>query len=254
MGEIDFMHHFALTNFGPDLGPYLSLNKAVVFMFLAAGIVLVTFSYAGQNLRLVPGRLQTTLEGFVVFVRDDICISMIGHGGEKFLPFVLSLFAFVFTCNFLGIVPFGYTATSNVNVTGTLAIMVFGLGLFLGFKHRGPIGFFTGLVPSGLPGGVGGAALKLLLFVIELISLFAKHFALAIRLFANMFAGHIVLLVFAAITATLLGTGVVAALFSPVPFALIAVMTVFEMFVALIQAFIFAVLTALYIGEAVSSH
>ncbi len=254
MGNIDFMHHFVLVNFGPDLGPYFSLNKAVVFMFLAAGIVLVTFSYAQRNLTLVPGRLQLSVESFVVFVRDDICLSMIGHGGEKFLPFILTCFSFVFACNFLGIIPFGFTATSNVNVTAMLALIVFGIGLFLGFKNRGPIGFFTGLVPSGLPGGIGGAALKVLLFVIELISLFAKHFALAIRLFANMFAGHIVLMVFAAITATLLGTGVVAALFAPIPFALIAVMTMFEMFVALIQAFIFAVLAALYIGEAVSAH
>lgn len=249
--DVDFMHHFVLTNIGPDLGPYFSINKAVVWLFLAAGIVLVTFSYVTNNMKLVPGRFQSAVEAFVVFVRDDMCIATIGHGGEKFLPFILAAFAFVFTCNFGGILPLGslaFTATSNVNVTGALAGLVFLLGLGLGIRKKGPIGFFVGLVPSGVPKGLWP-----LMFVIELISLVAKHFALAVRLFANMFAGHIVLLVFAAMSALLLGSGLMAIL-TPLPFVMIVIMTGFEMFVALIQAFIFAILTALYIGEALHAH
>ena len=249
--DVDFMHHFVLSSFGPDLGPYFSINKAVVWLFLAAGTVLVTFSYTTQNLRMVPGRMQSAVEAFVVYVRDEMCIATIGHDGEKFLPFILACFTFVFTCNFAGILPLGslaFTATSNINVTAMLAVIVFGLGLFLGIRAKGPIGFFAGLVPSGVP-----KLLWPLMFAIEIISLFAKHFALAVRLFANMFAGHMVLLVFSAMTATLLGSGLMAVL-SPLPFAMVVIMTGFELFVAFIQSFIFAILTALYIGEALHAH
>lgn len=249
--DVDFLHHFVLTSFGPDLGPYFALNKAVVWLFLSAGIVLTTFYWTTQNLTMVPGRMQSAVEAFVIYVRDDMCVATIGHGGEKFLPFILGLFAFVFTCNFAGILPLfdaAFTATSNVNVTGALAVIVLLLGLVLGIRAKGPVGFFVGLVPSGVP-----KVLWPLLFAIELISLVAKHFALAVRLFANMFAGHIVLFVFAAMSATLLGSGLMAIL-TPLPFAMIVIMTAFEMFVALIQAFIFAILTALYIGEAIHAH
>lgn len=259
--DIDVMHHFALTNFGfADWGPYFALNKAVVWLFLAAGLVVLLFSYVTQNLTIVPGRLQGAVEAFVVYVRDEMCIATIGHGGEKFLPFILSLFLFVFTCNFAGILPLGslaFTATSNVNVTGMLAVIVFGLGLFLGIKTKGPIGFFTGLVPSGVP-----KLLWPMLFPIELISLFAKHFALAVRLFANMLAGHIVLLVFAAMAAVMFGSAfthftlgnVLMTAASPLPFAMTVIITAFEMFVALLQAFIFSILSALYIGQAIGDH
>jgi len=242
------MHHFVLTNW-VDLGPYFTINKAVVRMVLAAGIVILLFAYVTNNLRLVPGRWQSALEVFVAYVRDDMCVATIGHGGEKFLPFILSLFTFVFCCNFLGIVPIvGFTATSNINVTATLAIVVFAVGVVLAVRHRGPLGFFTGLVPGGVP-----KLLWPLMFAVEMVSLFAKHFALAVRLFANMFAGHIVLFVFAGMSATLAGS-LITWILVPLPFAMTAVMTAFEMFVALIQAFIFAILAALYIGEAVHAH
>lgn len=248
--NFDVMHHFILSDL-VDLGPYFSINKAVVWLFLAAGIVLVFFSYVSNNLSLVPGRLQTAVEAFVVYVRDEMCIATIGHDGEKFLPFILALFVFVFTCNFGGILPLGslaFTATSNANVTGMLAVIVLVLGLVLGMRTKGVLGYWLGLVPSGVP-----KPLYILMFPIEFISLFAKHFALAVRLFANMFAGHIVLLVFAGMTATLLGSGLLA-LFSPLPFVMVVLVTVFEMFVAMIQAFIFAILAALYISEAVHAH
>lgn len=259
MGEIDFLHHFALTPL-VDLGPYLTINKAVVWLILCAGGVLVLFSYVTQNMTLVPGRLQLAVEGLVRYTRDEICVAAIGHGGERFLPLILSLFVFIFTVNFVGILPlmnYQFSATSNVNVTATLAVLVFVVGLILGIAAKGPVGFFLGLVPSGVP-----KVMWPLMFAIEFLSLFAKHFALAVRLFANMFAGHIVLLVFAAMSAVMFGSVATGLTFSNVlltggsilPFAMTVVITAFEMFVSLLQAYIFCILSALYIGQAIGDH
>ena len=167
---------------------------------------------------------------------------------------------FIFTVNFVGILPlmnYQFAATSNVNVTATLAVLVFFVGLIMGIWVKGPVRFFLSLVPPGVP-----KIMWPMMFIIEFISLFAKHFALAVRLFANMFAGHIVLLVFAAMSAVMFGSvatdltlgNVLLTGGSIAPFAMTVIITAFEMFVSLLQAFIFSILSALYIGQAIGDH
>jgi F-type H+-transporting ATPase subunit a len=237
--------HPVLTNL-TEWGPYLSINKAVIWMFIAALAAFLVIFLAGRR-ALVPGRHQGAVETILTLIREKMVIDTMGHEGLPFFPFVASLFFFVFFCNVVGIFPLdflGYTATSNINVTGTLAVLVFLVVVVTGIRKKGIGGYVKSFAPHGVPW-----LLLPIIFPVEIISLFAKHFALAVRLFANMFAGHTVLVVFAMGAAILLGKGSFWMALAPLPFVGVVGMLIFEIFVALIQAFIFAILAALYIGE-----
>jgi F-type H+-transporting ATPase subunit a len=228
-----------------------SLNKAVIWMFIAAFFAFLTIYLAGRK-SMVPGRHQGAVEALLTLIRQTMVIDAMGHEGLPYFPFIASLFFFVFFCNVVGIFPlghYGYTATSNVNVTATLTIIVFAVVVVTGLRRKGVWGYIKSFAPHGVPWW-----LMPLIFPVEVISLFAKHFALAVRLFANMFAGHMVILVFAGGAATLFAMKGLWILLSPFPFFGVAIMLVFEIFVALIQAFIFAILAALYIGESLREH
>jgi F-type H+-transporting ATPase subunit a len=228
-----------------------SINKAVVWMFISAFFAFVTIYMAGRKRTLVPGKFQSAMEVILSLIREKMVLDTMGHEGLPFFPFIASLFFFVFFCNIVGIFPlghYGYTATSNINVTATLAVLVFGVVVITGIRRKGIGGYIKGFAPSGVP-----VFLLPLIFPVEVISLFAKHFALAVRLFANMLAGHTVILVFATGAAVLFGKGLMTVLF-PFPFLGVVGMLMFEIFVALIQAFIFAILTALYIGDSLREH
>lgn len=228
-----------------------SINKAVIWMFIAAFAAFFVIYMAGRKKAMVPGRFQSAMEVILGAIRQKLVIDTMGPEGLPFFPFIASLFFFVFFCNIVGIFPlghYGFTATSNVNVTGTLAIIVFLVVLVTGLKKKGPVGFIKSFAPSGVP-----AWLLPLIFPVEIISFFAKHFALAVRLFANMFAGHTVLLVFTTGAALLFGNGLLT-LLAPFPFLGVVGMLLFEIFVATVQAFIFAILAALYIGDSLHEH
>ncbi len=243
--EIQHEHLHTLVELGP-----LSINKAVIWMFIAAFVSFLVLYMAGQR-KLVPGRYQSAMEVLLTLIREKMVLDTMGHEGLRFFPFIASLFFFIFFCNIVGIFPlahYGYTVTSNINTTATLAVLVFAVVLVTGIRKKGIGGYLKSFAPHGVP-----KLLLPLIFPVEIISLFAKHFALAVRLFANMLAGHTVILVFATGASVLFGKGLMTVL-SPFPFVGVVGMLIFEIFVALIQAFIFAILAALYIGDSLREH
>ncbi len=241
--EIDFspfgvIHLPQIHLFGMDL----SITKHVVFMWIAAAILIFTFIKVSKSYKksLVPKGVTNLTEVLVLFVRDDIVKPTIGHGFEKFLPYLLTVFFFILTCNFIGLIPFGATATGNIAVTATLATISFFVIQLGGIMKNGLFGYFKGLLPHGLP-----TWLIPIMFIVELLGLFTKPFALAIRLFANMTAGHIVIL-------ALLGLIFILRTYVVVPVSISFALFIYllEILVALIQAYIFTMLSSLFIGMA----
>jgi F-type H+-transporting ATPase subunit a len=225
--------------FGIDITP----TKHVIFMWIAAILVFITFYVVAKRYKnsLVPKRLTNFFEVLVVFVRDEIAEPTIGKPYRTFLPFLLTMFFFILFGNFLGLIPFSATFTSNIAVTATLAIISFIMIQLGGIKQNGFFGYFKGLVPHGIP-----VMLLPLMVLVEILGLFTKPFALAIRLFANMIAGHTVILALLGLI-FFMGTIFIA----PVSVAFAIFIYLLEILVALIQAYIFTMLTSLFIGMAV---
>jgi F-type H+-transporting ATPase subunit a len=225
--------------FGIDLTP----TKHVVFMWITAFLVFLTFYIVAKRYKtsLVPQKLANFFEVFIIFVRDEIAEPTIGKAYKTFLPFLLTMFFFILFGNFLGLIPYSATFTSNIAVTATLAIISFLMIQLGGIKQNGLFGYFKGLVPHGIP-----TLLLPLMVLVEVLGLFTKPFALAIRLFANMIAGHTVILALIGLI-FFMGTIFIA----PVSVAFAIFIYLLEILVALIQAYIFTMLTALFIGMAV---
>jgi len=225
--------------FGIDI----SITKHIVFMWFAVLILLAIFFYVAKEHKKsrIPSGLSNLMEILVVFVRDDIAKSTIGKGYEKFLSYLLTIFFFILFCNLIGLIPYGSTPTSNIAVTATLATLSFLVIQGGGIIKYGAFGYFKGLMPHGIP-----IWLLPIMFVVEILGLFTKPFALAVRLFANMTAGHVV--IFALIGLIfILKTYFVA----PVSVAFALFIFLLEILVALIQAYIFTVLSGIFIGMAV---
>jgi F-type H+-transporting ATPase subunit a len=232
-----YLPHLQL--FGLDI----SITRHVVFMWLGAMLLaLVMFRVAKSYKKSpVPKGLNNFWEVFIIFVRDEIAIPTIGKGYEKFLPYLLTAFFFILFGNFLGLIPFSATFTSNIAVTATLATFSFVVIQFGGMRNNGVFGYFKGLVPHGVP-----VFLLPIMIVVEFLGLLAKPFALAVRLFANMTAGHVVIyalisLIFVMQSAAWAGLAVPMAIF----------IYSLEILVALLQAYIFTILSSLFIGMAV---
>ena len=224
-------------------GLHLPVTKHVIFMWIAAILLIVVFRYAAKSYKKspVPSGMPNFLEVMIVFVRDDIVKPSIGPGYERFLPFLLTIFFFILTLNFLGLLPESATSTSNISVTATLAVISFIVTQAGGIMKNGFFGYFKGLMPHGVP-----IWLIPIMFIVEILGLFTKPFALAVRLFANMTAGHIVILALLGLI-FILRTYFVA----PVSIAFALFIYLLEILVALIQAYIFTMLSALFIGMAV---
>jgi F-type H+-transporting ATPase subunit a len=233
------IHLPELHLFGLDI----SITKHTVFLWIAFILLIVIFKLVAKSYKksFLPKGLSNAVEILVVFVKDEIAKPTIGKGYEKFLPYLLTVFFFILVCNFLGLVPYGATATSNISVTATLAVISFIVIQAGGIMKNGPWAYFKGLVPGGLP-----IVLVPIIFVIEILGLFTKPFALAIRLFANMTAGHIVIMALIGLI-FILQTFFVA----PVSIAFALFIYLLEILVALIQAYIFTMLSSLFIGMAV---
>jgi F-type H+-transporting ATPase subunit a len=225
------------------LGMDLSITRHVVFLWVVAALLILTFLIVSKKYKktLVPHGFTNLIETIIVFVRDEIVKPTIGHGYEKFLPYLLTAFFFILFSNFIGLVPFSATVTSNIAVTATLAGMTFIATQVGGIMHHGPIGYFKGLIPPGMP-----VALLPLIVLVEIFGLFTKPFALCIRLFANMTAGHVVIL-------SLIGLIFImkTIYFAPVSIGFALFIYFLEILVALIQAYIFTMLSSLFIGMAV---
>ena len=223
----------------------ISVTKHVVMLWLVAGSLLIVFSmvggkYKSMTPRNAPKGLANAMEALVEFIRIDVAKSNIGHGFEKHLPYLLTVFFFILFCNLLGLIPYGATATGNVNVTLTLSIFTFFVTQIAAFKAHGVKGYLQHLTAGT------HWSLWIIMVPIEIIGQFTKPFALTVRLFANMTAGHIIILSLIFIS-FILKSYVVAVAVS-VPFAIFIYLL--ELFVAFLQAFVFTMLSALFIGLA----
>ena len=238
------LHHFELHPIGELnlMGIDISLNKAVFVMWGALAIVFVLFMLVRKTGgRLVPTKMQSIAEMLLLFLRG-LVDDFIGKEERKFFPFVAALFFFILSCNMIGLIPGSYTITSQLVVTGTFAIFIFMMTLFIGFGRHG-LRFFGILVPAGVP-----KFLLILLIPVEIISMLARPFSLAVRLFANMTAGHTIL-------AVLFGMALSLPLYLGVlPFGFTVAINGLELMVAFIQAYIFTTLTCFYIGDVIKMH
>lgn len=225
--------------FGIDI----SITRHVVVMWLGAILLALVFLNVAKSYKksLVPKGTTNFWEVFIIFVRDEIAKPTIGKGYEGFLPYLLTAFFFILFGNFLGLIPFSATFTSNIAVTTVLAIFSFLIIQIGGMRHNGVFGYLKGLVPHGVP-----VFLLPIMLVVEILGLFTKPFALAIRLFANLTAGHIV--IYALISLIFV---MQSYLISPVSVGMALFIYSLEILVALLQAYIFTMLSSLFIGMAV---
>ena len=240
----DPIHQFDIHSIIPiNIGGWdVSFTNASAFMVLAVLLTFAFFMLATRARSLVPTRLQSTAEISYEFIADMLRDS-IGKEGMKFFPFVFALFIFIFMCNMLGLIPGAFTVTSHIIVTAALAAIVFLTVLVVGFAKNG-LHFFKLFVPSGVP-----IYVLPLVTLIEIISFLSRPVSHSVRLFANMLAGHITLKVFGGFVVMLLGAGSYAAL-APLPLLAAVALTALEFLVAFLQAYVFTMLTCMYLNDA----
>jgi F-type H+-transporting ATPase subunit a len=217
-------------------------TNSALYMLAAVAVIVLLTVYATRRGSLVPGRLQAMAEMSYEFIAGTVRSSA-GEEGMRFMPLVFSLFMFILILNLFGMAPYGFTVTSHIIITFALAALVIGTVIVYGIMKHGTH-FFGLFVPSGVP-----AWLLPLLVAIEVISFVSRPLSLSVRLFANMLAGHIALKIFAGFVATLLTAGFWSIL-APLPLALTVALTALEVLVAGLQAYVFAVLTSIYLNDA----
>jgi F-type H+-transporting ATPase subunit a len=243
--KVDPIHQFHIIKLIPiNIGGYdLSFTNSALFM-VATVVVAAAFLYLTTSSRsLVPGRLQSVSEMAYEFV-GNMLRDAAGTQGMKFFPLVFSLFMFVLVANLLGLVPYFFTITSHIIVTFGLAILVIGTVIVYGFMKHG-LGFLKLFVPQGVP-----IYLMPLVVAIEVISFVSRPVSLSVRLFANMLAGHITLKVFSGFVVSLSAFGALGIAGSILPLAMAVALTALELLVAFLQAYVFAVLTCMYLNDA----
>ena len=254
--KIDPMHQFQISALGGghlDGTPFVLTNSAL-WMLIVLGCILV-FMWGGMKRELVPGRWQAAVEMLTGFA-SGLAIGNIGPEGKKYVPWIFTIFTFILFSNFMGMMPFGiveaahpFTVTSQFTITGVLAIVSFSIVIIVGLWKHG-LHFFSLFVPHGTP-----APLLPLIVPIELISFLVRPFSLALRLFVAMIAGHILVKVFGYFIVDGLNSGTVMGYaISAISFVFIAGVNALELLVCAIQAYVFALLTSLYINDAVHLH
>ena len=243
--KIDPIHQFniePLFTLGHIGKHTIAITNSTVYMFVADAVIGLLMLGTGRQ--LIPGRLQSVAEISYEFVATMIR-STAGPEGMKFFPLVFSLFMFICVSNLIGIIPYTFTVSSHIIVTAALALLVFFTVLIYGFYKNG-LKFFRLFVPSGIPVFI----LPLIVFI-EVLSFLSRPLSHSVRLFANMLAGHITLKVFAGFIA-MLGTslGAIGWIGGVVPLALTVALTALELLVAFLQAYVFAILTCIYLNDA----
>ena len=242
----DPIHQFQIQKLIPiEVGGVdFSFTNSSLFMVLtvvaASGFLILSTRGRG----LVPGRWQSAAEMTYEFVAQTLREAA-GSDGMRFFPFVFSLFIFVLVANLWGMFPYFFTVTAHIIITATMALMVILLVIFYGLRKHG-LGFFKLFVPSGVPGW-----LLPLVVAIEVISFLTRPISHSVRLFANMLAGHITLKVFAGFVVSLSALGVVGVAGSVLPLVMTIALTALEFLVAFLQAYVFAMLTCMYINDAI---
>jgi len=252
--RIDPMHQFQIHPLGGTLdgSPFVFTNSALWMLVVLALIWL--FMLGGMKRQLVPGRWQVAVEGMTGFV-ESMLSSSVGPEGRKYLPWVFTIFMFILFANLLGMMPLAlvgaqpFTVTSQFTVTGVMAIISFSIVLITGFWRHG-LHFFSLFVPQGTP-----FVLKLLIVPIEFVSFMVRPFSLALRLFVAMIAGHILVEVFGSFVVSGINAGgAMGPAISLLSFVFIVGVMALELLVCAIQAYVFALLTSLYINDAVNLH
>ena len=255
-GKIDPMHQFTVEPLVPlHIGSYdISLTNSAAWM-LAALAVVGFFMWGGMKRQVVPGRWQMAVEGLTGFI-DNLVHVNIGPEGKKFAPFIFSLFTFILAANLLGMLPLAvvpgwhaFASTSHFSITGVLAIVSFSIVLIVGFWKHG-FHFFSLFLPEGTPWYMAP-----LIIPIEIISFLVRPFSLALRLFVAMMAGHILMEVFGSFIVNGLNSGSVMGFgVGIVSFLFIVGVGALEILICALQAYVFALLTSLYLNDAVNLH
>ena len=254
-GKIDPMHQFTVEPIAPlHVGGFdVSFTNSALWMLITL-VIVYGFMAMGMKRQLVPGRWQVAVEEVAGFI-NRMAGTTIGPEGKKFVPLLFSLFSFILVANFLGLVPLAlipglhpFTSTSHFSVTGILAIISFSIVLIVGFWRHG-LHFFSLFIPSGVPW-----YMAVFLFPIELISFLVRPFSLGLRLFVAMFAGHILMEVFGSFIVTGFNGGAVGWGVGALSLVFIIFVSALEILVCLIQAYVFTLLTAVYLNDAVNLH
>jgi F-type H+-transporting ATPase subunit a len=222
----------------------IAFTNSAMFMLIAVlGITIVMIGFT-RTRALVPGRLQSLAEISYEFV-SDMLRNATGEAGMKFFPFVFTIFMFVLFANLLGLLPYSFTVTSHIIITAALALLVFFTFLVYGFWKNG-LRFLKLFVPSGVP-------VYILPFVVvmEVISVLSRPISHSVRLFANMLAGHITLKVFGGFVTMIAGFGIAGWFGAALPLVMIVILTALELLVAFLQAYVFAILTCVYLNDAI---
>lgn len=255
-----YTRHLPLPQFAPlHLGPVaidLSPSKHSVYLLLAAIIVLLVFTSVARSVARAQraGRHATgfagAMEATTMYIRNEVILPNVGHHGEGFVPYLLTVFFFVLTCNLLGLFPWGATATGNISVTATLAFITFVTIEIAGMRSLGFGGYLHTIffIPPGVP-LIMKPIMLVIMTPIEIIGKLAKPFALAVRLFANMTAGHVLVLALVGLPFALQ-----TMLVTPVSTGMATATMILEVFVAFLQAFVFTLLSAVFIGLIRESH
>ncbi|HZL06241.1 MAG TPA: F0F1 ATP synthase subunit A [Coriobacteriia bacterium] len=223
-----------------------TLTNYMFWMIVAFILLALFFILASRKAKLVPSGLYNIAEAGVSFVRDSLCVDVMGPEGLKYFPFIGTVFFFVLFNNLLGNIPPALPGTGTVGTTFLWGIIVFVVYNGIGIKKSGLVPYVKSFVPSGTP-----AVMAPLIFLLEIVSHLLRPFTLGIRLFANMYAGHIMLGVFAVFMAVAIeGFSATSAVVLPLSFLMQVILRAFELFVAVLQAYIFSILTAVYINGA----
>jgi F-type H+-transporting ATPase subunit a len=243
----DPIHQFQihkLFTIGHIGGQEIAFTNSSAYMFLSVALISVLMIGGVSGRQLVPGRIQSMAELSYEFVANTIR-STAGSEGMKFFPLVFSLFMFIMVSNLVGIIPYTFTISSHLIVTAAMALLVFFTVLIYGLSKNG-LKFFKLFVPSGVPIYI----LPLVVFI-EVISFFLRPVSHSVRLFANMLAGHIALKVFASFVGMLGALGVIGWAGAVLPLGLTMALTALELLVAFLQAYVFAILTCIYLNDAI---
>ena len=241
------IHQFEITNiftFGKIGGVEIAFTSSAVFMLFAVAVVTLLMIGATSPRAVVPGRLQAVAEMSYEFVADTLR-STAGAEGMKFFPLVFSIFMFILTVNLIGWFPYSFTVTSHIIVTAAFAALVFLTVVISGFMKHG-LRFLKLFVPSGIP-----IIILPLVTFIEILSFISRPVSHSVRLFANMLAGHISLQVFAGFVVMLAGFGALGWFGAVIPLALTVALVALELLVAVLQAYVFTILTCIYLNDAI---
>ena len=238
------MQQFTVHRIGPEIkiaGIDLSFTNASLFMLISASIILLFLFLGSKEKKIIPSKLQLIAEIFYTFVAKMISDTA-GSKAKPYFPFIFSLFMFVLFCNMVGMLPYSFTVTSHIIVTLIMALFIFIAVTIIGFINHG-LKYLSIFIPSGVP-----AVLLPLITVIEIISYLSRPVSLSVRLFANMMAGHTMLKVFGGFVVSL---GILGGW---LPLSFSVALTGLEILVAFLQAYVFAILTCIYLNDALNLH